>query len=87
MQVVRHIQKWGNSAGVRLPKQVLDQANLETGQLVLIDMRGSSIVLTPVRTSPTKLPALADLLEGVTPEQVGGEFDWGPELGQERLDG
>lgn len=87
MQLTRQIQHWGNSAGIRLPKKVIEQARLVPGQMVAIDLRGSSIVLTPLRDEEPVLPKLADLLKGVTPDKVGGEIDWGPDRGRERLDG
>ena len=32
------------------------------------------------------IPTLEGLLKGVTPELVGGEFDWGPDVGKEIID-
>jgi len=88
MQVTQHIQKWGNGTGIRLPKKVIEAANLKLGQSVAIDLQGSSIVLTPTtNTDADHLPSLAELVHGVTPDKVGGEYDWGADQGRESVDG
>lgn len=87
MQVTRHIQKWGNGTGVRLPKKLIEAANLKLGQSVTIDLHGSSIVLTPTTTEAGQLPSLAELLRDVTPAKVGGEYSWGADQGREKVDG
>lgn len=81
MQITQHIQKWGNGKGLRLPKKVLEAANWEEGQTVSIDVHGDAIILSPVKEA--KKLTLEDLLEGVTPDNVHGEMDWGPPAGKE----
>jgi antitoxin component of MazEF toxin-antitoxin module len=87
MQVTQHIQKWGNGTGIRLPKKLLDEAKLRPGQTVAINLSGSSIVLTPVNDDTDRLPNLAELLRGVTPGKVGGEYNWGADQSHEKVDG
>lgn len=87
MQVTQQVQKWGNGTGIRLPKRVIEAAHLQLGQSVVVNLRGSSIVLTPIKAVPSELPSLQRLLDGVTPAQVGGELYWGPDQGHEWLDG
>ncbi|WP_250452979.1 AbrB/MazE/SpoVT family DNA-binding domain-containing protein [Caballeronia sp. ATUFL_M2_KS44] len=43
------IQKWGNSAAVRLPAALLDQVHLALGDKVTVDVRADGIMLTPAR--------------------------------------
>lgn len=86
MRVTQHIQKWGNGTGIRLPKKLLDEANLRPGQSVRIDLSGASIVLTPVKDDTDRLPNLAELLRGVSPEKVGGEYHWRADQGYEKVD-
>lgn len=73
MEITQHVRKWGNGNAVRLPKKVLDAAKLHAGQELSVHLRGRSIVLTPIvkRTQPT----LEQLLKGVTPQAVGGEYE------------
>lgn len=75
------LQKWGNSAGVRIPKKVIEKAHLKFNEELALSIQGKSVVLTPVKKS--KRLTLEDMLKGVTPEVVGGEYDWGPPVGRE----
>lgn len=84
MNLTQHVRKWGNGNAVRLPKQILEAANLQTGQSLAIHMEGKAIVLTPVED--TSKPTLQELLEDVTPQAIGGELDWGDEQGLERYE-
>jgi antitoxin MazE len=81
MIVTRSVQKWGNGNGVRLPQTILHAAHIEVDQLLKVTLEGKSIVLTPIN-EPTKT-TLDALLEGVTPEKVGSELDWGEDVGLE----
>jgi len=75
------LQKWGNSAGVRIPKRVIDKARLKLDEDLSLSVQGRSVILTPVKKE--KRFTLQDMLKGVTPEDVGGEYDWGPPVGKE----
>ncbi|MDX6850959.1 AbrB/MazE/SpoVT family DNA-binding domain-containing protein [Gilvimarinus sp. SDUM040013] len=56
------IAKWGNSAAIRLPKNILDALSLHIGDQVNIVQRGRSVVIEPCK------PSLDDLLAKVTPQ-------------------
>jgi antitoxin ChpS len=43
------IQKWGNSAAVRLPAALLEQVHLSLGDKLTVDVRPEGIVLIPAR--------------------------------------
>ena len=75
MQVAR----WGNSLGLRIPKDIAAQVGLREGSRVEIAVEGERIVITPAR----RRYALAELLEGMTPEAMREAFDWGPDRGRE----
>jgi antitoxin MazE len=49
------------------------------GTVVSIEVVNNTIVVSPVR----KKYSLDELLEGVTPELIGGEYDWGASVGKE----
>lgn len=85
MNYTQHTQKWGNGTGILLSKKVLQAASWQDNQTVSIDVKGNSITLTPVPSPADKhqIPRLEDLMKGVTPEKVGGDFDWGPDVGNE----
>ena len=52
------IQKWGNSAAVRLPAAVLSQLGVELGDKLSADLQPDGLMLRPARKSY----ALADLM-------------------------
>jgi antitoxin MazE len=83
MKITQQTQEWGNSTGIRLPKKVLQAVKWKNDQQVTIDIKGSSMILTPVKNTAKKAPTLDDLLEGVTPENVHTATDWGPNVGRE----
>ena len=46
-------------------------------------LQDDSIVLTPVKDSELTLDSM---LFGITPDRVGGELDWGDDVGVERYE-
>ena len=73
------IKKWGNSASVRLPASVMKSLDLQLDQTVDVRDEGGRIVIEPVRDAVD----LADLLAGITPENLHGEAGFGPAVGKE----
>jgi antitoxin MazE len=77
MQV--RLARWGNSLGLRIPKDVAARVGVREGSQVEIEAAGDRIVVSPARPRYT----LAQLLRGITPEAMRDAFDWGPEIGRE----
>ncbi len=80
MQV--QVARWGNSLGLRIPKELAAQAGLRAGARVELAAEGDKIVIRLARPRFV----LAELLEGVTPEEMREAFDWGPDMGREIVD-
>jgi len=78
MRVV--VKKWGNSASVRIPAAIMEAASLSLDDIVDVREEGGHIVIEPVRQSGYDL---AQLLAGITPENLHAEADFGPALGKE----
>lgn len=76
------VKKWGNSASVRIPASVMEAAHLTLDEVVDIREEGGNIVIEPVR--PRRYD-LAELLAGITPENLHAEVDFGGPLGKEAL--
>ncbi|MHB8916815.1 MAG: AbrB/MazE/SpoVT family DNA-binding domain-containing protein [Desulfocucumaceae bacterium] len=72
-----HIQKWGNSLGIRIPKALAQKAGLVEGTPVEIVLDDQSIIIRPRRYS------LETLLSGVTSENLHREVDTGKPVGRE----
>jgi antitoxin MazE len=73
------INKWGNSLGVRIPKAIATKTGFKEGMEVEIEIEGDKITISPIK----KKYELDDLLTGVTPELIAGEYDWGEPVGKE----
>jgi len=68
-------QKWGNSLGIRIPKDVADKIGIEQGskmELSIIENEGT-IVLKPKKVR--KKYILEDLLAQITPENRHNEVN------------
>jgi antitoxin MazE len=76
------VARWGNSLGIRIPKDIAKRVGLTEGSRVEIETDKDQIVITPARPHY----ALADLLIGMTPEAMHEAFDWGPDRGREAID-
>ncbi len=83
MNVTRSLQKWGNGTGVRIPKKVAEAAKISLNQPLVVSLQDNSIVLTPIEGD---VLTLESMLEGVTPDQIGGEFEWGEDVGAEKYE-
>ncbi|MDP6264928.1 MAG: hypothetical protein QGI68_10060 [Pseudomonadales bacterium] len=76
------IQKWGNSQGVRLAKDVLEDACLGVGDAVEVAARDGTIVVAP-RTKIRGRHRLEDLVAKIPRDYRVGEVDWGGPVGKE----
>ncbi len=74
------VKKWGNSASVRIPAAIMEAACLKLDDAVDVREENGRIVIEPVRPSDYDL---AQLLAGITPENLHGEVSFGPSVGQE----
>ncbi|MBV9748776.1 MAG: AbrB/MazE/SpoVT family DNA-binding domain-containing protein [Acetobacteraceae bacterium] len=74
--------RWGNSLGVRIPKDIAGRLGLSEGARVEVEAEGDRIVIRAGRPRYR----LADLLAGVTPEAMHDAFDWGPDAGREAVE-
>jgi len=79
------IQKWGNSLGIRIPKQMAEDARLSDGDAVLVRENGGKITIEPVHKKKlTYIPANLDkLLAKCNKKNRHPEFDWGKPVGKE----
>lgn len=77
-----HVSRWGNSLGVRIPKDLAGRAGLSEGAQVEIEMEGDRIVIAPSQPRYT----LDELLRGMSPKAMHEAFDWGPDRGRETVD-
>lgn len=75
-----YVRRWGNSAAVRLPAALLAAAGLKLDDPVTVREENGRIVIE--RAKPQAV-TLEWLLEGLKPEQVHPEVDFGQPAGRE----
>ena len=80
--MVTKIQKWGNSQGLRLAKQVLEDAHISIGDDVDVTARDGLIVVAPVRRVRGKR-SLQELISRIPKNYKSEEIDWGQPVGKE----
>ena len=74
------IQKWGNSLGLRIPRSLAADVQVEEGSTVDLSVENGRLLIRPLRT---RKYALADLLKKVNPRNVHGEVSTGEPVGRE----
>ncbi len=84
MNITQSLQKWGNGTGVRLPKKVVEAAQLKINQPLEVTIKDKSIILTPITDSSAI--SIDALLKGVSPDKINGEIDWGEDIGAEQYE-
>ena len=77
------LRKWGNSAAVRIPASVMKAANIALDQEVSIRERDGAIVIEPL---PRPRRSLAEYVAAITPENMHGQIDFGPDTGREIIE-
>ena len=74
------VQKWGNSLALRIPKPFARQIGLEPNSQVELSLRGTELVIAPVKSPGLKLD---DLLSQITQQNLHHEVDTGHAVGSE----
>ena len=76
------IQKWGNSQGLRLAKNVLEDAHLGVGDEVDVSVRDGIIVVGPIRKIRGRY-RIEHLVAQIPEDYHATEVDWGQPVGKE----
>lgn len=74
------VRKWGNSMAVRIPRPFAADLGIEEGAAVEVTLTDGGIMIRPL--VHRKL-SLGELLGAVTEDNVHGETDTGPAVGNE----
>ncbi|HVQ07126.1 MAG TPA: AbrB/MazE/SpoVT family DNA-binding domain-containing protein [Allosphingosinicella sp.] len=75
-----YVRRWGNSAAVRIPAETLAAAGLKPDDLIDVREENGRVVIEKARLEPVTLEWL---LEGITPDNIHPETDFGPPVGKE----
>ena len=80
--MITKVQSWGNSQGLRLNRQVLDEAHIAVGDEVDLSVREGVIMIAPakrVRGGHDLKRLVARIPKNYRPDMVG----WGKPVGRE----
>lgn len=72
----------GNSASVRIPASIMAAAGLRLDQAVEVREDSGRVVIEPIEREEYDL---AELVAGITPENIHEEVDFGAPVGKESL--
>jgi antitoxin MazE len=73
------IQRWGDSLALRIPASLATETGLTEDSFIDLALVAGKLVISP---APHK-PSLDELLKGITPDNLHGEWDTGPDVGRE----
>ena len=76
------IQKWGNSQGLRLAKNLLADAQLNIGDEVDISVKDGIMIVAPAKRIRGR-HKLEDLVARIPENYQTREVDWGEPIGKE----
>jgi antitoxin MazE len=79
MPTITQIAKWGNGLGLRLPKVIALEAQVDEGDRVDVSVKNGAIVIRPSRPACS----LEQLVAKITPQNRHDETDWGTPVGHE----
>lgn len=80
--MVTTIQKWGNSQGLRFPKNLLEAANISVGDEVVLSVKDGKIIVEPANKVRGRYN-IEHLVAEMPADYKVEETDWGPPAGQE----
>ncbi len=80
--MITKVQKWGNSQGVRLSKELLSDVEINVGDAVDVAVRDGALVVTPVRRVRGGHD-LRELVRRIPKDYKPEELDWGHPVGRE----
>jgi antitoxin MazE len=80
--MVTKVQRWGNSQGLRLAKQVLEETHISIGDPVDVSTRDGVIVIAPIKRIRGRL-SLRELVSRIPRNYRPQEVEWGEPVGSE----
>ena len=77
-RVNARVQRWGNSLAIRIPRTYASDLGVREGSEVELTLDGRALIVTP-----STVPTLDALLDGITDANRHEELDIGPPEGRE----
>jgi len=76
------VQRWGNSQGLRFPKTVLEEAQINVGDEVNVMVQDGKIIIETVNKLRNAYD-LKELVSKIPTDYRPEEVDWGAPVGKE----
>lgn len=80
--MITKIQKWGNSQGLRLSKDLLSDVAIHVGDAVDVAVHEGALIVTPLRRVRGGHD-LRELVRRIPKKHKREDVDWGPPRGRE----
>ncbi|GMR24151.1 MAG: AbrB/MazE/SpoVT family DNA-binding domain-containing protein [Acidobacteriota bacterium] len=78
--MITTIRKWGNSLGLRIPRNLAKDVQVEEGSSVRVSVRKGRLVVTPIKR---KEYSLGELVADIKPSNLHEEMEFGAPSGRE----
>lgn len=76
------VQKWGNSLGLRIPKEIARETRMREGSVVSFAIEGEVLMLTHAKKPKYTLDGLLKGFDKKTQHEMVG---WGDDVGGEKV--
>ena len=74
------VQKWGNSAGIRIPSSILKSLNIKTNDILNIIQEDDKIIISIPKK---KTISLSDRFKEYNGKNLAKDFSWDENIGRE----
>ena len=79
--MIAQVKSWGNSQGIRLPKDLLEEIGVRLNDFLNIEIQGENIILSKTFKHKTLEERTAEFSGKIGPYE---EFEWGDPMGREQ---
>ena len=74
------IQKWGNSAGIRIPSSILKSLKIKTNDVLNIEQQGDKIIISVPKKRKI---SLEERFKNYNGDNLAKDFSWDDSMGRE----
>lgn len=80
--MITKVQRWGNSQGIRIPKNLLNSSQIKVGEEVEIVIRDGKIIIESTNKIHGRY-SIGELVKNKPQEYNSKEVQWGDAVGKE----
>lgn len=79
-KIEKKTKRWGNSIGLRIPKEMASELNLEEESAIYLEVKDGKLII-----EPKKDMSLEEMVNKITDENRPGLIDFGSPVGREEF--